>query len=208
MSNFFDTFPYLQQMNDQFRQMFGDDFVKNLMNSIQSPHGMGQNGQPSPMANMFQGMNPNAQGPNGSPDNAMGGNREGTAPMWNPFPSTTGGPSVAAYPPTDILESRHELILLIEVPGLEKASDVRLSIFPEQITIRGEIQQINERRSEYTVRTTERRLGLFERTIALPVRVRKQHAKAIYQQGILQIRLLKEGKPYETDGTVIDIDFA
>ncbi|MBX5437352.1 MAG: Hsp20/alpha crystallin family protein, partial [Alicyclobacillaceae bacterium] len=47
----------------------------------------------------------------------------------------------------------------------------------------------------------------FERTFTLPARVRKQHAKAVYSGGLLEIRLLKEGRAGEGEGSLIDVDF-
>ncbi len=208
MNNFFDSFPYLQQMNEQFRNIFGDDFVKSLMTSMQSQGWMnGQQGYPWAMP----------QGPaNGAGQHHPGGaqSRQGEQksseqqgqPMFNPFAGQATAPGL--FPPVDILEMRHELILVIDVPGLERASDVRLAIHSDRVVIKGELQPSSSRTRECTVLQSERRIGQFERTVMLPMRVRKQHAKAVYQQGLLEIRLLKEGKMPESDGTIIDIDFA
>lgn len=198
-------------MNDQFRKIFGDDFVQNLMSSMQT-QGWMNGGQGNPFAmpqtggtDRMSGVPPqqpaddsSSKGP--SPDRGAGG------PMWNPFASQPAAPGL--FPMVDILDVRHELVLIVDVPGLEHASDVRISVHPDKVIVKGELQRLGNRNGEYSILQSERRVGSFERSITLPVRVRKQHAKAIYQQGLLEIRLLKEGKSPESDGTVIDIDFA
>lgn len=214
MNNFFDSFPYLQQMNEQFRNIFGDDFVRNLMSSMQSQGWMnGQQGYPwaMPQPGGVDRKNPNQSGTGPSPADGEGGHSAGPeggpgAPMWNPFAAQSTAPGL--FPLVDILDMRHEIILVVDVPGLERASDVRISVHPDRILIKGELQRLYDKNKEYAILQSERRVGQFDRSIVLPVRVRKQHAKAIYHQGLLEIRLLKEGKAPENDGTVIDVDFA
>src|SRR5579875_1174304 len=127
MNNFFESFPYLRQMNDQFRQIFGDDFMRNLMQSMQSQNWM--NGQ---QMNPFTGM-PGMEGQdrlNRQPNQQTNAS-DGTAgappggPMWNPFfGQQAASPNGAGvFPMADILETKHELILVMEIPGLERASD-------------------------------------------------------------------------------------
>jgi HSP20 family protein len=208
MNNFFDSFPYLQQMNEQFRSIFGDDFVKSLMSSMQS-QGWMNGGQAQPWAmpqGRTDGTRPNQ--PQAGDSNHEGAARDGEQgpPMFNPFAGQAQAP--LSFPLVDILEMRHELVLVVDVPGLERASDVRISVHTDRVVIKGELQRSTNRTREFTVLQGERKVGQFERTVLLPVRVRKQHAKAVYQQGLLEVRLLKEGKTPESDGTIIDIDFA
>lgn len=192
-------------MNEQFRSIFGDDFVRSLMSSMQSQGWM--NGQQAYPWAMPQGR---ADGQKQSqPQSSEAPNRQGEQgpPMFNPFAQQAAAPP-GLFPLVDILDMRHELVLVIDVPGLERASDVRISVHSDRVVIKGELQRSTNRTREFTILQSERRVGQFERTISLPVRVRKQHAKAVYQQGLLEVRLLKEGKAPETDGTIIDIDFA
>ena len=200
MNQPFDNMPYLQQMNDQFRKIFGDDFVKSLMQSMSGMPLSGAGGFPfsgfgqTPSAGTEQ---PDARGFSGFEGFPAFGNQTGPAP----------GASTS-HIPVDIVELRHELVLQIELPGLEHAADVRLSVAPSQVTIRGERRVKMPRGTDGKVVVSERSIGSFERTVPLPVRVRRQHAKAVYQQGILEVRLIKEARSDDIDASVIDIDFA
>ncbi|MDQ0188403.1 Hsp20/alpha crystallin family protein [Alicyclobacillus cycloheptanicus] len=221
-NGFFDSFPYLQQMGEQFQKMFGDDFVRNLMNQMQVP-AWGQPGNAAGGERFWPGFGPGAgptgnagQGGDGAAGSAAGkGTGNGTPgmgegpPMWNPFMGMNR-PSVdppASYPPADIYETRHEVVVVLELPGMERSSDVRLSVFPEHIVVKGERERRYPNGSSAKLTTAERRVGSFERQIALPARVRKQHAKAVYRAGLLEVRLLKEGKPADGEGNLIDVDF-
>lgn len=216
----FDAFPYLQQMSDQFRRMFGDDFVRNLMNSMQAPNwsqgqgGPGNTAGPGdPFASRFGGGTEGGAGANNAgaaPGPGGGWTGEG-APNWNPFASGTAGfpaYSQRVFPTADAYETRHEVVLVLEVPGLERSSDIRLSVFPDHVIVKGEIERRYGRAAEGEMGMKERFTGSFERTIALPARVRRQHAKAVYRTGLLEVRLLKEGKSTEGEGSALDVDFA
>jgi len=209
VNNFFESFPYLQQMNDQFKSIFGEDFVRNLMESMQSGQGgTGMGGIPGMFG--MPGANQSENGAaHGEANNHFraGAGQSGPAPgapAWNPFGQ---GTSAAKFPSVAITETRHELVLVFDLPGLDRANDVRISVFPEQVTVKGDIPNKVVSGSELKQHMNERKFGAFERTIALPVRVKRQHAKAVYQQGLLELRLLKENRAND-EGAVIDVDFA
>lgn len=202
-------------MNEQFKNIFGEDFVRNLMESMQSGQGPGgMNGLPGMFG--MPGNSPNADSHSSSdPTNRFRTQSPGSGPaagpstpMWNPFAQNGGSPSsTAKFPPVTISETRHEIILVFDIPGLDRANDVRISVFSEQVSIKGEIPNRQASLSDVKVHLNERRIGEFERTVHLPKRVKRQHAKAVYQQGLLELRLLKEGRASD-EGSVIDVDFA
>lgn len=214
-NGFNESFPYLQQMTDQFRKIFGDDFVKNLMGSMQSPNLWQQQNTTGPETGPdAQGRfrDPTSQPGGGYPNpNTAGNGWPGNTQGWNPFAQggvQSGGQGSVqpTYPNADIYETRHEVVLVLEVPGVERSSDIRISVFPDSLLVKGDIDRRYERSSD-PLFAKERFVGPFERKFALPTLVRKQHAKAIYRSGLLEIRLLKEGKHVDGDGTVVDVDF-
>lgn len=217
-NNPLDSFPYLQQMAQQFRQMFGDDFVKNMMNSMQVPTwnqpmgnqpmgnqgGPGGNSEPSGSESRF-GQNPFQTNGNGQ---AQAGG--GAWPNWmagfNPQASSPNPSSSFAGIAADVFDMRNEVVVIVELPGLQKASDVRISVLPTSVTIKGDRRR-GAHTAAGTITQSERALGPFERTIELPARVRKQHAKATYAHGLLEIRLVKEGRIGNPDANMVDVDF-
>lgn len=193
--------PYFQQMTDQFRQMFGDDFVRNLMKSMQMPTGWPTGATPPATA-------PPGTAAGGSPQGMGRAAGPGIPGMWNPFGENVGAsPQTTGYPPVDVYETKHEVIVIFELPGLHRAGDVRLAVYPDRLEVRGEIVRRYDGLSGREPVISERRIGSFERVVLLPSRVRKQHARAHYRQGLLEVRLIKEGKTGETDANVIDVDF-
>jgi len=97
-------------------------------------------------------------------------------------------------PALDLYESGDNLIAVIELPGMRK-EDIDISLHDGTLTISG------ERRRESTggekAQRTERYVGTFRRSIALPTRVDAGKVSASYQDGILEVALPKaeEAKP-------------
>src|SRR5215467_2490860 len=97
-------------------------------------------------------------------------------------------------PALDLYESGDNLIAVIELPGMRK-EDIDISLHDGTLTISG------ERRRESTggekAQRTERYVGTFRRSIALPTRVDAGKVGATYQDGILNVILPKaeEAKP-------------
>lgn len=205
-NNFFDSFPYLQQMGDQFQKMFGEDFVRNMMSQMQVPSwGQPQNNGGAQSGDRFWSGGSGGSDTNGSQGPSTSADGQ---PLWNPFGGMGGQPpKQRVYPPVDVYETRHEVVLTLEIPGMERASDIHVAVFPDHVVVKGSIERNYQSASSSPLATAERYVGPFERRISLPVRVRKQHAKAVYRSGLLELRLLKEGKSTESEGNTIDVDF-
>jgi HSP20 family protein len=100
-------------------------------------------------------------------------------------------------PPVDLYETKDDLVLTMEVPGV-RDKDVSVSITGDLLSIKG------ERRFEHDVKEEqllhmERAYGKFERLVQLPIPVQADKVKASYRDGVLEIRLPKteEVKPKE-----------
>lgn len=114
------------------------------------------------------------------------------APMG--FPSFTFEPLKKAIenswmPPIDLTETEKEFILRIEVPGVPRENlDVHLE--GDVLTLTGhrekKIHEANE-----NMLWEERETGKFLRTIRLPKAVEANKVEAVYNEGILTVRLPK-----------------
>jgi len=97
--------------------------------------------------------------------------------------------------PLDVSESNDAYTVIASIPGL-KPEDLDISVQNNMLTIRGETKSAQERQGErWHVR--ERRMGQFQRTIALPTNVNANQVGATYENGILTLTLPKseEAKP-------------
>jgi HSP20 family protein len=100
-------------------------------------------------------------------------------------------------PPLDVYETKDDLVIAVELPGVRE-KDVHLSIMGEVLSLRGQRVSNGEVREENYHRI-ERWSGTFERHIQLPIPVQADKVRAIYRDGVLDVRLPKveEVKPRE-----------
>ena len=98
-------------------------------------------------------------------------------------------------PPVDVYEDEHNLVLKLEVPGVEE-SDLNVSVENSTLTIQGE-RKFEKEEKEENFHRIERRYGSFLRTFKLPNTVDAEKVDANYEKGILKITLAKraEAKP-------------
>jgi len=92
-------------------------------------------------------------------------------------------------PGVDIYETGSEVVVKLEVPGIEK-KDLDISITDTDLTVKGEVRKEEEVKEENYYRR-ERRYGSFSRTIPLPGPVQTGAAKASFKDGVLEIRIPK-----------------
>jgi HSP20 family protein len=101
-------------------------------------------------------------------------------------------PDIADFawtPSADVRETDRELIVTVEVPGLDR-DDLDLSITPQGLTIRGEKREEAEtRRKGYEF--VERRYGSFVRTVPLPPGLDLDRAEARVKRGVLTVKIPK-----------------
>jgi HSP20 family protein len=96
-------------------------------------------------------------------------------------------------PAVDVAESDGEVIVKMEVPGVEK-DQLHLTVADDHLTIRGESRKESEEKRKNYYRQ-EIRYGAFQRSVALPVEVDAAKAHAELKNGMLRISLPKSKQP-------------
>ena len=98
-------------------------------------------------------------------------------------------------PPVDIYEDEHNIVLKLEVPGIDE-KDIDVRIENTTLTVHGE-RKIEKEEKEENFRRVERQYGEFTRSFTLPSSVDAGQVTAHYDKGVLKINLAKkaEAKP-------------
>jgi HSP20 family protein len=101
----------------------------------------------------------------------------------------------AWIPPVDIVEEKDRILLTAELPGF-KESDIEVQMEGGVLTLRGERKSETEKEGR-TFHRMERSYGQFVRSFTLPNNVDREHIKANFANGLLEIELPKreEAKP-------------
>ncbi|KGR86168.1 Hsp20/alpha crystallin family protein [Lysinibacillus odysseyi] len=103
----------------------------------------------------------------------------------------------------DIHESDTEVIAICDLPGIENKEDLHIHVEDELLSIGGTIHTMHEVKKESMYRQ-ERYSGSFHRTVTLPSPVSGENIKAVYKNGVLEVRMVKTSKKKKRR---IDIDF-
>ena len=108
----------------------------------------------------------------------------------------TGTDSPVGFPQWSLLagemeETSRDVLVRVELPGLEKA-DCTVRIEGNVLYVSGE-KRFERETDDSTYHVMERAYGLFQRTIALPRNVDIDRAQASFRNGVLTVRLPKEG---------------
>lgn len=113
-------------------------------------------------------------------------------------------PSPAVFgewtPAIDVLETKDELVLKVEVPGIEP-KEISVTLAEQVLTIAGEKKFEKEEKDEKFFRM-ERSMGAFSRSVRLPVPVDSTKVTAAFKNGLLTVTL---PKTKEVKGTSIPI---
>src|SRR5437016_1875028 len=98
-------------------------------------------------------------------------------------------------PPVDIYEDEHNIVLKIEVPGIDE-NDIDVRIENNTLTVQCE-RKIEKEEKEENFRRVERHYGSFTRSFTLPPSVDPAQVSAHYDKGVMNINLAKkaEAKP-------------
>lgn len=91
-------------------------------------------------------------------------------------------------PPVDIWEDNHQLVLVMELPGVEQ-NEIDIQIEGQMLIIRG--QRPLEEPPERRYQRIERAYGPFCRQFTLPDNVERGRVRASCEQGLLRIVLPK-----------------
>jgi HSP20 family protein len=115
-------------------------------------------------------------------------------PFWSSF-GRAGQLFTGWSPALDLYQSNDNVIAVVELPGMRK-EDIEISLHDGTLTISGERKRERSSNGEKAERT-ERYIGRFRRTIALPTRVDASKVGATYRDGIVTVTLPKaeEVKP-------------
>ena len=100
-------------------------------------------------------------------------------------------------PSIDLYDRKTDIVVKIELPGV-RSEDIDLTITKDTLTLKGEIKKDDDVQEEdYFV--SERMIGSFSRTIALPFEVESEKAQAAMNNGLLEIVIPKreEARPKE-----------
>jgi HSP20 family protein len=89
-------------------------------------------------------------------------------------------------PPFDVSETDDEMIVRLEVPGMDK-KDININLSHGTLTVTGEKKQ--EKEEHETYHCTERCYGTFSRSISLPFEVDGDKVDASFKDGVLKIAL-------------------
>jgi HSP20 family protein len=115
-------------------------------------------------------------------------------PFWSSF-ARAGHLFTGWSPALDLYQSNDNVIAVVDLPGMRK-EDIEISLHDGTLTISGERKRESSSNGENAERT-ERYIGTFRRSIALPTRVDTSKVSATYRDGILTVMLPKaeEVKP-------------
>jgi HSP20 family protein len=95
-------------------------------------------------------------------------------------------------PPMDVCETNTDLRVLVELPGVPQ-DQIQIEIVEGVLTIRGERHPDPAFRQDQLMRL-ERRYGPFSRSLNLPSVVDSEGVRALYRDGVLEIRLPKRAE--------------
>ena len=96
-----------------------------------------------------------------------------------PFEENFAAPAIGWVPAMDIVDTEKELLLIAELPGLEK-KDVEISIEEGILTLRGEkSEERKENGAEKKYYLCERTFGSFNRTFTLPRPQDRHHGQVV-----------------------------
>jgi HSP20 family protein len=103
----------------------------------------------------------------------------------------------AGYVPAiDMVSDGTDVIVTLELPGLDIAKDVEIEVHEGRLTISGQRQDAALSETSRTL-VRELRYGSFRRDFALPDNVSAEDISADYDKGLLTVRVKNVTKPVE-----------
>src|SRR4051812_6511038 len=108
----------------------------------------------------------------------------------------TSGPTAGYVPAIEMRADGADVVITLELPGVDVDRDVDIEVAEGRLTISGERRDRNEERDESgKVLVRELRYGAFRREFALPDGVTVEHVDAHYDRGLLEVRVREVTKP-------------
>jgi HSP20 family protein len=106
------------------------------------------------------------------------------------------GRTAGYVPAIEMRSDGVDVVITLELPGVDVASDVDIEVAEGRLTISGQRRDRNEERDEAgKVLVRELRYGSFRREFALPDGVTAEHVDASYDRGLLEVRVREVSKP-------------
>lgn len=93
-----------------------------------------------------------------------------------------------SYPAVNVYQGKSEIIVVVDLPGVEEFRMVDLKVEGEQLTISGNVPSTYQ---GYEAVIMERKHGTFSKTISLGVPVARKYSHARYRRGVLELRYPK-----------------
>lgn len=94
-------------------------------------------------------------------------------------------------PAADVYHGENEVIVVVNLPGLESVHALDLKIEGENLIIQGDYPSPY---SGYRTIISERKKGSFKKVIPLKAQVFKKYTHARYRRGVLEIRFPKKSR--------------
>ncbi|HEV2357328.1 MAG TPA: Hsp20/alpha crystallin family protein [bacterium] len=92
-------------------------------------------------------------------------------------------------PPVEMFETNNEVIVRIELPNIDP-KQVEITVSEDTVTLRGETKH-EEEQKERNYYYRELLYGAYSRTLRLPTTVKGVEAKAVYKDGVLEVKIPK-----------------
>lgn len=129
-----------------------------------------------------------------------------TLPSPRALTSTRSGRMAAPawIPPIEVFVRNGQLVILAEVPGIEK-DKLNVEVYADRVVISGERLEQHEDQHG-SMYQSERRYGRFARAIELPAGARPDQGNATFANGILEIEIPLNAQPSTRRLEVRDAD--
>jgi HSP20 family protein len=92
-------------------------------------------------------------------------------------------------PATDVYQSHNEVIVVINLPGMENIHTLDIRVEGTDLKLQGSLESPYQ---AYEATLMERKRGVFERVVPLGVKVVPRYESARYKKGVLELRYRKQ----------------
>jgi HSP20 family protein len=97
-------------------------------------------------------------------------------------------------PPVEMLQDGGDVVVRLELPGIDPAEDIDVSVHEGRLAVSGERKETRTEAGQGLL-VRELRYGSFRREFALPDGVTADDVEASYDKGLLELRIRQVVKP-------------
>lgn len=116
-----------------------------------------------------------------------GGGQQMVAPMMGPPGHASAMGPMAVQPPIDVFDHEETVEIRIDLPGFD-TEDISISVHDRSVSVYADRQEQTIPKEQVLV---HERARSFSRQITVPVRAATDEAEALYENGVLTVRLPK-----------------